>query len=382
MQQTPSRPEPSRGSLRIGPLKIEEQVPLASLTTIGLGGTARYAALCLSADHIVEAVTFARGRSLPLYVLGGGSNVVFPDEGYGGFVLRVGLRGISVFEDTPCTVVAAAGESWDGFVRFCIDYGLAGLECLSGIPGLVGATPIQNVGAYGQEVAESIASVTAIDTETMKPAVLSGAECGFGYRRSRFKTRDAGRYVITDVTFSLRRNAPATIRYPELAAAVDSTGAPEARLPGRPGLLATRKAVLDLRRKKSMLIDPNDPHSRSVGSFFTNPVVPAEAARGIAERWKAAGNADVPPAFPSASGVKIPAAWLVEHAGFPRGTRRGAVGISANHALALVNYGGTTAELLSLAAEIRRAVQRKFGIRLETEPVFPGSAGLEGETLP
>lgn len=374
MQQKPPHPDTSPDSLRIGPLKIDEHVHLARLTTIGLGGPARYAAVCHSVDQIVEAVTFARSRSVPFYILGGGSNVVFPERGYEGCLLRVALRGISVYEGVTSTVVSAAGESWDEFVRFCIDYGLAGIECLSGIPGLVGATPIQNVGAYGQDVAQTITNVTAIDADTLTPVTFDVNDCGFGYRKSRFKAKDSGKYIITEVSFSMERNVPPVVRYPELAAAVG----PEATAPGKPGLLAVRKAVLELRRKKSMIVDPADPHSRSVGSFFMNPIVSADVAESLATRWKAAGHADAPPMFPAEGGVKIPAAWLVEHAGFPRGTRRGGVGVSPHHALALVNYRGKSAELFALAADIYVAVERKFGIRLETEPAFPGSTGPEG----
>ncbi len=346
----------------------ESNVPLASLTTIGLGGPAEAVASCSRVAQIRDAFAFARERSLPVQILGGGSNIIFSDEGFPGLVIRIGLRGITVFEGHPCEVTVGAGEVWDDVVAFCIDYNLGGVECLSGIPGLAGATPIQNVGAYGQEVSNTILRVSALDRTTLEPVEFPATACWFGYRKSRFKLEDAGRYVITAVTFGLHKNAVPVVRYPELQRALE---ADETTLQaGRPGLLAVRQAVLALRRKKSMVLDPDDPNTRSVGSFFVNPVVTSEAFAALQQRWAAVGNADAVPSYPSGSGIKVPAAWLVEHAGFPRGFRRGGVGISDNHALALVNYGGTASELLRLAEDIQRAVHERFGVALEPEPVI------------
>jgi len=350
-------------------LVLEENQSLAAHTTIALGGKARYFARCANADQICEALSFARERQLSVFVLGGGSNVVFPDEGYPGLILNVNLRGISVYEGTPCAVTAAAGEIWDDFVHFCIDYNLGGIECLSGIPGLVGATPIQNVGAYGQEVAETIQKVTAIHCGTLETVEFSGEECKFGYRRSRFKNDDADQYIITEVSFQLPRYAMPNIRYPELERHVEAQGGLSALKPGQPALLAVRAAVLDLRRKKSMVLDPADPNSRSVGSFFMNPVLSKQEYERLVQRWQQTGSAEQIPMFPARDGIKVPAAWLVEHAGFPRGFRQGGAGISFNHSLALVNYGGTTRELLALAEAIQRNVKERFGVALEREPV-------------
>jgi UDP-N-acetylmuramate dehydrogenase len=348
---------------------ISADVPLADHTTIGLGGKARFFASCVSVDQILDALRFAQQQRLPVHVLGGGSNVIFPDGGYPGLVLQVRLRGISVAEGRPSLVTASAGEPWDGFVCFCIDHDLTGVECLSGIPGFVGATPIQNVGAYGEEVGETIRSVSAIDRQSLQTVEFSAQECSFGYRSSRFKLEDANRYVITSVTFGLQRNAPAVIRYPELQHAIDANGGIATLRPGRPALSAIRAAVLTLRKKKSMVLDPADPNSRSVGSFFMNPVLSPEEFGRLERTWTQTGSVQAIPTFPASNGIKVPAAWLVEHAGFPRGFRQGGVGISSNHSLALVNYGGTTSELLALAEEIQRTVRDRFGVALEREPV-------------
>jgi len=357
--------------MRAAPFRdiLQQDVPLAELTTLRLGGKAQFFAACTNAEQINEALRYARQQGITVTILGGGSNIVFPDDALPGLVLNIRLRGISVFEGTPTTVTAAAGEPWDEFVRFCIDYDLTGLECLSGIPGLVGATPIQNVGAYGQEVAETIQKVTAIDRETLESVEFSGPACEFGYRTSRFKSRDAGRYIITGVTFALHRHAPPVLRYPELHRYLEAQGGTSALQPDRPALLAVRAAVLALRRNKSMVIDPADPDTRSAGSFFVNPILSKEAGERLSEAWRAMGHTEPIPTFPAENGVKIPAAWLVEQAGFPRGYRRGGVGVSAHHALALVNYAGTARELLELADDIAKAVNERFGITLEREPV-------------
>jgi len=343
---------------------LQENVPLSGYSTIGLGGTARYLALCRSEKELLQALEFARSHALKIQVLGGGSNTLFADGGFDGIVVKVALRGISSRDDGEwCLVSAAAGEDWDPFVRGCVQRGLAGLECLSGIPGAVGATPIQNVGAYGQEVADSIVSVRVLDRQSLAPAIFEGTECGFGYRQSRFKGKDRDRFIVTGVTFRLRRDGLPTIRYPELRKQIESAIDLRALGAGRAALEAVATAVVALRKKKSMVIDPSDPQSKSLGSFFMNPVITVEAFERLREQC-----GDVP-SFPAEGGIKVPAAWLVEHAGFRRGYSLGGAAISANHALALVNLGTTTSELLALARRIQEGVQQHFGIALEMEPV-------------
>lgn len=352
-------------------MTVQTNIPLSPFTTIGLGGPARYFTACSSEADIRETLMHARSEQLCLHVLGGGSNTIFADGGFVGLILHVASRGIQYTNrDAKVLVRASAGEPWDPFVQACIERGLGGLECLSGIPGQVGATPLQNVGAYGQDVAESIVSVEALDRTSLQAVTFSGTECRFGYRSSRFKQDDVNRYVITAVTFALTPDARPSLRYPELQRALARTTPLSARDRGKSALTAVRDCVLTLRRGKSMVIDPADPETRSVGSFFTNPVVPPETFREIENRWKSSGGTDAVPHFPAGSSLKIPAGWLVEHAGFPKGLRKGNAAVSKNHALALVNRGGTTLELLSLATEIETSVQALFGIRLEREPVI------------
>jgi UDP-N-acetylmuramate dehydrogenase len=351
-------------------LIIQRNIPLSDHTTIGLGGRARLFAHCSSVETLQAALAYARRRNLRVQILGGGSNTIFADRGFGGLVLKVGLHGVSFREeDRRAEVTAGAGEQWDDLVVQSIARGLAGIECLSGIPGCVGATPIQNVGAYGQEVGDSIVRVRGIDVRTLEIVEFSAKECGFRYRQSRFKARDAGRYLIVDVTFSLERNVPPVIRYRELARYLESLTPPVSLEAGTQGLSRVRSAVLQLRRGKSMVIDPADPDSRSVGSFFVNPVLTQEKFLRIERRWRKTGAGEPIVAYPSAGGLKIPAAWLVEHAGFKKGYRKKRAGISTHHALALVNHGGSTRELLALAREIERGVFKTFAIRLEREPV-------------
>ena len=345
---------------------IQEDVPLAPRTTVGLGGRARYFAVCTSVEEIRDCLSWSAARNLPVQVLGGGSNIVFPDEGFPGVVLEIALQGID-FSGEPGQVRIAAGEEWDRFVQRCVERGLAGVECLSGIPGRVGATPIQNVGAYGQEVAETIAQVRALDRRSLGTVAFAGAECGFGYRRSRFKARDRDRYILIEVTYRLRADGRATLRYPELRRQVERMLGPERLEEEGASLLGeVRKAVLDLRRRKSMLVDPSDPDSRSAGSFFLNPVLSREEFESLSDRL--APSCAIP-RFETSEGIKLPAAWLVEQAGYPKGYRHKGAGVSARHALALVNRGGSSRDLLELAEEIQRSVLERFGIRLEREPV-------------
>jgi UDP-N-acetylmuramate dehydrogenase len=321
-------------------------VELSELTTLRLGGPAGALVEARTEAELVEA---ARGAAL---VLAGGSNVVVADDGVPGTVVRVLTRGVE--RDGPRLTVAA-GEDWDALVAMCVAEGLQGFECLSGIPGTVGATPIQNVGAYGQEVAETVESVRVLDRATGRVEDLSAADCGFVYRGSVFKYRD--RRVVLSVTFVLREGAMSgPLRYAELARALDVP------IGGSAPLAEVRDAVLALRRRKGMVIDPADPDSVSAGSFFTNPVLELAPAGA--------------PAWPEPDGrVKTSAAWLIEQAGFRRGYGNGRIGISSKHTLALVNRGGgTTAELMALAREIAGAVRERFGIELHPEPVLVGHA--------
>jgi UDP-N-acetylmuramate dehydrogenase len=345
------------------PLRIEENVLLGPLTTIGIGGPAKSFARAGSVDEIREAIDWARERNLPLFVLGGGSNLLISDNGFPGLVMQVDLRGITLeSEDEFATVRAAAGEPWDPFVAHAVANGWAGIECLSGIPGSTGATPIQNVGAYGQEVSETVVRVEVLERRTGVVKTLTNAECHFGYRSSVFKHDECDRYIVTAVTFRLKRNGSANVRYPELQRALDERGV---RLDD---LSAVRDAVIAIRKRKGMVIDPGDPDTRSDGSFFMNPVLSAEEF----ERFGAI--ATDAPNFPAADGnVKLSAAWLIERAGFGKGFAHGNVGLSSKHTLAVINRGGGTArEILELVAMIQRGVREKFGVEIHPEPNFIG----------
>jgi UDP-N-acetylmuramate dehydrogenase len=317
-------------------------------------------------------LVWAREQDLPVAIIGGGSNLVVADQGWDGAAFRVAMRGIEIRRDQDGVVVeAAAGEPWDEFVEFTVAEGLAGLECLSGIPGTVGATPIQNVGAYGQEVSEVIQELAVYDRAAQQEIVLPAALCGFGYRSSRLRS-DPGRFVVLAVSFRLRPGGPPCVKYPEIERVLSVRVA-------TPSLTDTRNAVLETRRSKSMVIEASDPNRRSVGSFFVNPVVSAEAAESVA---RLAGAAESP-GFSVEGGIKIPAAWLIERSGYPRGFRRGAVGLSSRHALALVHHGGgSAAELVDLAREIRSAVRERFGIDLRPEPRFVGFSDADPTAVP
>jgi UDP-N-acetylmuramate dehydrogenase len=345
-------------------------VRLADYTTIGLGGPARDFVPASTEDHLVEAISAADTRGEPVLVLGGGSNLVVADEGFDGTVVQVVTRGVNM-DGAQGTVTVAAGEDWDAVVARTVVEGLAGLECLSGIPGLAGATPIQNVGAYGQEVCETITRVRAYDRDARQIRALLNADCGFGYRTSRFKQDQANRLVVLSVTFRLAaEKLSAPVRYAELAAAL-GIGIGE-RVPAS----EARAAVIGLRRRKGMVIDPADPDTRSVGSFFVNPVLDAAALQAVEAAARArCGEATAVPRFDAGGGlVKVPAAWLIERAGFGKGYGQGdGARISSKHTLALVNSGSaTTAGLVALAREIRDGVFDAFGVSLTPEPVLVG----------
>jgi UDP-N-acetylmuramate dehydrogenase len=352
---------------------MQENKPLAPLTTFGIGGPARWLVEAGSEDDIVEATAWARQHGLELFVLGGGSNLLVADTGFDGLVLRVGLRGIAknaAQQSGQIIYFAAAGEDWDSFVQRTVEDNCAGVECLAGIPGTVGGTPVQNVGAYGQEVASVIERVRVFDlTERVFQEFLA-VECGFAYRRSRFNSIDRGRYIVTRVDYRLVEGGVPTLRYAELQRAIQ-----ESRQDGtQPSLVEVAAAVRRIRQSKGMLLVEGDPDCRSAGSFFKNPAVSEEQVRQIA-----AVSSKEPPRFPAGPGpenlgrVKLPAAWLIEQAGFAKGYALGAAGVSTRHTLALVNRGGASAnEVLELAGQINAAVEAKFGICLEMEPVLVG----------
>ena len=347
-------------------MKIEASVALAPLTTLGVGGNAAHFVRVEHETELEGALAWAKQRALEVRVLGGGSNVVVADSGFSGLVIDMALRGVRIHNHgTEVEVRAAAGEPWDEFVSAMVSRGYQGLECLSGIPGRVGATPIQNVGAYGQEVSETITQVTTFDTLKSAKRTFFTDECQFAYRDSWFKSREPGRYVVTEVTFRLRPAAAPTIRYAELERHLENSGTPAA------SLAEVREAVLALRRAKSMVLDEGDPNCRSCGSFFVNPVL--GAAEFAAFSARASGLESVPQ-FPQPDGrVKLSAGWLIEQAGLPRGTRDGAVGLSTKHALALVAHAGARAvDVTRFAARVQRAVLERFGVQLEPEPVFWG----------
>jgi len=349
------------------PPGVARDVGLAPWTTLGLGGAADYFVEARAEDDVARTVAWANGHGLPLVVLGGGSNVVVGDQGIRGVVLRMATRGLRF--DPDGTAVAAAGEPWDAFVDAAVARGLAGVEGLAGIPGLVGATPIQNVGAYGQEVAETIREVRVLDRASGRITTLAPSACAFGYRDSAFR-RNPLAYVVLTVTFALRPGGPPSLRYRELQEALAGHVSPS--------LAEVAATVRALRGKKSMLLDASDPNRRSVGSFFTNPVLGADGFAALVARAVAAGVVHAPaevPRFATEGGAyKVPAAWLIERAGFSKGLRRGTVGISSAHALALVHHGGgTTADLMALAEEIRAGVAATFGVSLSREPVLLGA---------
>jgi UDP-N-acetylmuramate dehydrogenase len=350
-------------------MRPRHDVPLAELTTLRLGGPARRLVEVESAADLVDAVAAADRAGEPVLVLAGGSNLVIADAGFEGLVVRVATRGVERHGgDGRIRLTIAAGEPWDDLVARCVDEGLAGVECLAGIPGSAGATPIQNVGAYGQEIAQTLVSVRAFDREAGEIVVLDRARCGFGYRSSAFK--GSTRHLILDFTVELEASpAGRPVAYAQLAAELD------VEVGERPPQSEVRQAVLALRRAKGMVVDPDDPDSVSAGSFFTNPILAAIDFHELERRAVARlGAGTRPPCWSEPDGdVKTSAAWLIERAGYGRGYGTGAVGISTKHSLALVNRGGaTTAELLALARELRDGVRETFGITLAPEPTLVG----------
>ncbi len=346
----------------------ESNVSFSSLTTFGVGGPARLFATPLSVSETVECVRWAADSGVPICVIGGGSNVLVSESGFDGLVIQSADFAIDVVrEGSEIVLTVGAGVEWDELVAFCVDEGFVGLECLSGIPGRVGAAPVQNIGAYGQEVAGTIERVDVINRSTCMLSSAASDSCGFGYRRSYFKTAWRDRYLIARVVFRLRTDVAPDVRYEELRKALGM------EVPGMaaPELSTVRDMVLRIRRRKSMIYDTDDPNHRSVGSFFTNPLVDAETVEAIRERTEAG---DSLPSWPAVDGLtKLSAAWLIEHAGFERGFVFGKAGISSRHTLALINRGGARADdIIALASIVRRRVRESFGVSLTPEPVFLG----------
>ena len=350
-------------------LSIRSDVPLAPRTTLELGGPARFLAEITDAGDALAALEWAKVKALPVFVLGGGSNLVVADLGFAGLVLHMKMRGVRWSEKAgELRAEIAAGEVWDNVVCAAAERELWGIECLSGIPGTAAAAPVQNIGAYGQEVAESLRSVRVLDRATLGTREMAPDECDFGYRTSLFK-RQPDRFVILSVTLGFPAGSKPSLRYAELASALADQESPSP--------LAVRDMVLALRRKKSMVWDESDPNHRSAGSFFTNPIVSAELAAQITHRCVAAGLMADPSGMPCFSlpdgRVKLAAGWLIERAGICKGLRMGAVGVSTRHALALVHHGGgSTADLVRLARHVRSTVFDRFAVELEPEPVFLG----------
>jgi len=344
---------------------VEENVPLAPFTTLHIGGPARYLARITTEPELLEAIHFAREKSLPIFTVGGGSNLVVPDAGFPGLILFAAIGSSARLDGSQIKV--DAGVAWDDFVRSTCMLGLTGVECLAGIPGLVGGAPIQNIGAYGQEVSTTIAEVRALDLETLAFLTLSKEECGFSYRTSIFNTTHRNRYIVTQVTFRFDRTAQPNLTYADLLKHFANHPTPTP--------LEIYEAVRAIRDTKGMLIDPANPtpDSRSAGSFFKNPIVPPSTLTQIAQ------SLSIPeteiPHWPAGPGrIKLPAAWLIERVGFPKGFTQSPdspVGISTRHTLALINLSGTAtcADLLNLRDKIATEVLRRFRIPLEQEPV-------------
>jgi UDP-N-acetylmuramate dehydrogenase len=347
-----------------------EAVALAPLCTMGVGGPARFFVEAETERAVLDAFDWAARRDLPLRILGGGSNLVVADGGVDALVLKPALREVTTREvDGAVELTAGAGEPWDDLVRLAVEQGWAGLECLSGIPGLVGATPIQNVGAYGQDVSETVTAVRALDRATGRVVTLDRAACGFAYRDSVFKSGEPDRYVVLAVTYRLTPGGPPAVRYPELARHLAARGR------AVPSLEDVRESVRAIRRAKSMVLEADDPNRRSCGSFFVNPIVTAEQAA----RVETIAGDPAMPRWPQPDGrVKLAGAWLIERAGIRRGEMDGAVGLSTRHALAVVSHeGARAADVGAFARRIRARVEAHFGVRLVPEPVFWGFARLE-----
>ncbi|MBI2678456.1 MAG: UDP-N-acetylmuramate dehydrogenase [Candidatus Koribacter versatilis] len=346
-------------------MNIAENIPLAPLTTFRVGGAARWFAEARSAEEVLRAVDTARANNWRLFVLGGGSNLVVADTGFHGLVLRIAITGIDdKMEDGKRVFEAGAGEDWDKLVAHAVARDCAGVECLSGIPGTVGGTPVQNVGAYGQEVADTISAVQVFDMQRGVVRDICAEACGFGYRTSIFNTSERGRFIVLKVSYALRPGGVPTLEYADLKKHFAGSD-------GTPTLAAVRDAVRQIRHSKAMVIVEGDPDCRSAGSFFKNPIV--DGATDARIQQVATERGLTPPRFATPEGTKLSAAWLVEQSGFHKGYTRGAVGLSSKHTLAIVNRGGAKAtEIVALKDEIQQRVHGTWGIDLHPEPVFVG----------
>lgn len=348
-------------------MNILEHIALAPYTTLKVGGPARYFLEARTEDELLEALSHARKHSLPLFVLGGGSNLLVSDSGWPGLVIKIALGGIRIEEKADRKVfVAGAGGDWDKLVAYSVEHNCAGIECMSGIPGTVGGTPVQNVGAYGQEVAETIKSVRVIDRNSGERTDLSNADCGFAYRTSIFNQAQKDRYIVTEVSYALTPGGSPRVEYADLKRYFAAAQSP-------PTLQEVRKAVRSIRASKGMLITADDDDCRSAGSFFKNPIVSAGEYERLASL--PACKEQKPPRFAALDGqVKVSAAWLVEHAGFHKGYTEGRVGISQKHSLAIVNRGGATAtEIVRFKDKVQEGVWKTFGVKLHPEPVLLGT---------
>jgi UDP-N-acetylmuramate dehydrogenase len=347
-------------------MHLQENVPLAPLTTMRVGGMARYFVEVRTLTEVSDALSFSSSHELPLFVLGGGSNLIISDAGWNGLVLKVATTGIDEREENGNRIFeVGAGEEWDKFVARACSRNCAGVECLSGIPGSVGGTPVQNVGAYGQEVSETVQSVLALDLRDNQVRDLCNEACEFSYRTSLFNTTARGRYIILRVTYALVPGGEPRLQYADLKKYF-------AGWTVTPTLAETRDAVRKIRAGKGMLISEGDEDCRSAGSFFKNPVLTQEQYDGLAAR-AAAKNLQIP-SYPALEArKKVSAAWLVEHSGFSKGLVSGAVGISRKHALAIINRGNATAsDIVAFKDQIQQRVEDLWGIHLEPEPVFVG----------
>jgi UDP-N-acetylmuramate dehydrogenase len=342
--------------------RVEENRHLASLTTFNVGGPARYYVSVRSESAVLEALSFAKSRGVPIFILGGGSNILVSDSGFDGLVIRNRIKGITSREEGDYSCVrVGSGEDWQQFVDWCISEKLQGVECLAGIPGAVGASPVQNIGAYGQEVSETIYEIRAIEVDTGKPILFRNEACGFGYRTSIFNSTADGKYFITSVTFKLKRNGKPSIAHGDIANHLKETGDLTIR--------HVRDSVIDIRSGKGLLVRKGHERFRCAGSFFKNPVLPAARSKEIEEGLQKAGERVYWSSWPLGMGeVKIPAAGLIQSVGFRQGYRTGNVGLSPKHALVIIAYHRATAqEIIDFAEEIRGKVKQKFDILLRPE---------------
>ncbi|HEX3570131.1 MAG TPA: UDP-N-acetylmuramate dehydrogenase [Acidobacteriaceae bacterium] len=353
-------------------MEIQENIPLAPYTTLQVGGPARFFIETSSDTEILEAHRFAREQRLGFFVLGGGSNLLVSDEGFPGVVVHLSGGCVASAEEAPgnLRIIADAGVEWDAVVRMAARRNAAGIECLSGIPGSVGGTPVQNVGAYGQEVSSTISKVHAVDLSAEQVLDMSNEDCWFSYRKSVFNGRRKGRYAITSVEYVLRLDDAPNLAYTDVKQYFAERGT------SRPGLAETADAVRIIRARKGMVLAPDDLDTRSAGSFFKNPVVPVEILAALARIANC--PVDKVPQYPAGAGydrtmVKTSAAWLMELAGFKKGFASGRAALSTKHVLAITNRGGATAsEIIALRDTVVAGVLECTGVRLEQEPVLLG----------